>query len=319
MDISKTIELAVPILWIQTIEPDSLLAEHGFGGTDSGRLMYLGRNHIVLYSGATYGPARIALSSMHHAPEPSLGRWETVEEGTIDVTGTLTLVPHPVGTETNVADIVGTTAVDGVTPGRWHVRAHASGRAVDRADVSVLVQFWPADRAVPLTTLKVGDDFLPHSLTTTVTQPPPKSNPFDLPRDRSLLIRTEFSDDDAWSATVDAASVPWNLDGDVEICADLAAIDNVAFAEHTVHELRAVLGNPPPYFFFVADRETIMNPDHPILAVDHSNDESGTPTVKTVRVAPEHLAEAENNLSLGNMDFADFADSADADGVYRGF
>jgi len=27
----------------------------------------------------------------------------------------------------------------------------------------------------------------------------------------------------------------------------------------------------------------------------------------------------ENNLSISNMDFSDFADSADADGVFRGF
>lgn len=319
MDISTTIELGVPILWIQTIEPDSFLAEHEFGGADSGRLMYLGRNHVVLYSGATYGPARITLSSLQQAPEPGLGQWETVEEGTIEVAGALTLIPHPLGTETSVADIIGSTAVDGVTPGLWHVRAHASGRAVDRADVSLLVQFWPADRAVPLTTLKVGDDFLPPSLTSTVTQPPPSSNPFDLPRDRSLLIRTDFSDDQAWSATVVAANAPRILDGDVETYASLTTIDDVAFAEHTVEELRVLLGDPPPYFFFVADRETITNPDHPILAVDHGTDESGTATATTVRVAPAYIAEVENNLSLANLDFADFANSADADGVYRGF
>jgi hypothetical protein len=34
---------------------------------------------------------------------------------------------------------------------------------------------------------------------------------------------------------------------------------------------------------------------------------------------PRQVQAIENNLSIANMDFFEFADSADADGVFRGF
>jgi hypothetical protein len=34
---------------------------------------------------------------------------------------------------------------------------------------------------------------------------------------------------------------------------------------------------------------------------------------------PSQIQAIENNLSIANMDFEDFADSVDADGVFRGF
>ena len=40
---------------------------------------------------------------------------------------------------------------------------------------------------------------------------------------------------------------------------------------------------------------------------------------KTFRVAPAYMWSVENNLSLANMDFSEFADHVDAGGVFRGF
>jgi hypothetical protein len=37
------------------------------------------------------------------------------------------------------------------------------------------------------------------------------------------------------------------------------------------------------------------------------------------RVVPAELWGVENNLSIANMDFAEFAHHADPDGVFRGF
>jgi len=37
------------------------------------------------------------------------------------------------------------------------------------------------------------------------------------------------------------------------------------------------------------------------------------------RVPPNELWSVENNLSLANMDFEEFAEAVDTDGVYRGF
>ncbi|WBC08931.1 hypothetical protein [Micromonospora sp. WMMA1947] len=37
------------------------------------------------------------------------------------------------------------------------------------------------------------------------------------------------------------------------------------------------------------------------------------------RVLPAEMWSVEDNLSIGNMDFFEFADAADPDGVFRGF
>jgi hypothetical protein len=37
------------------------------------------------------------------------------------------------------------------------------------------------------------------------------------------------------------------------------------------------------------------------------------------RVVPQEMWAVENNLSLGNMDFKEFADAVGQDGVFRGF
>ena len=40
---------------------------------------------------------------------------------------------------------------------------------------------------------------------------------------------------------------------------------------------------------------------------------------RAFRVIPSEIEGVENNLSLANMDFGEFADSADRDGIFRGF
>ena len=40
---------------------------------------------------------------------------------------------------------------------------------------------------------------------------------------------------------------------------------------------------------------------------------------RTFRVIPSEMWSVENNLSLANMDFDEFADAVDAAGIFRGF
>lgn len=58
----------------------------------------------------------------------------------------------------------------------------------------------------------------------------------------------------------------------------------------------------------------MVDDEHPLLAVD-LYDEPG----RTVRVPPRWHAEGSANMSITNMDFADFADAADESGTFRGF
>jgi hypothetical protein len=54
--------------------------------------------------------------------------------------------------------------------------------------------------------------------------------------------------------------------------------------------------------------------EHHLLVLDPFN-----PTGETFRVIPSEAWGVENNLSLANMDYIEFVDSSDSDGVFRGF
>jgi hypothetical protein len=71
---------------------------------------------------------------------------------------------------------------------------------------------------------------------------------------------------------------------------------------------------PLPFFLMVVDDLTIRSPEHPILVVD-----LGREPGREFRAAPAAVQSIENNLSIANMDFAEFADAVDEDGVFRGF
>jgi maltoporin len=67
-------------------------------------------------------------------------------------------------------------------------------------------------------------------------------------------------------------------------------------------------------FAFIADQTTFTNPERLVLVVD-LYEEPG----RTFRVIPHEMWSVQNNLSVANVDFYEFADNIDADGVFRGF
>lgn len=130
----------------------------------------------------------------------------------------------------------------------------------------------------------------------------------------SLLIRTDFTDDAAWQHTAAAAMAPV-ASGDDVFSAELVCIDNSAYRELALSDLRSRIAGGPLRFVFVADHVTIANGEHPILAVEVSGVDGPE---RSVRVLPGQVWAIENNVSLANMDFAEFIDAADEDGVFRG-
>ena len=58
----------------------------------------------------------------------------------------------------------------------------------------------------------------------------------------------------------------------------------------------------------------MAEPDHPLLVLD-TRIEPG----RSFRALPSQVQSIENNLSIANMDWEDFAGAVDADGVFRGF
>ncbi len=51
--------------------------------------------------------------------------------------------------------------------------------------------------------------------------------------------------------------------------------------------------------------------EHPVLAIDEQG--------RSFRALPETVQAIDNNLSIANMDFHEFADAIDGTGVFRGF
>ncbi|NUS95727.1 MAG: hypothetical protein HOQ36_25530 [Nocardia sp.] len=136
--------------------------------------------------------------------------------------------------------------------------------------------------------------------------------------DVSLFIRTDFGDDDAWRVVAALAMAP-GAGEESEFVATLNCIDNPENEGLSVEALLAKIGGRSVYHVFLADTVTLTEPEHPILAVDTGPEETGHEPGRTVRIIPAEMWGIENNLSIANMDFQDFADAADPDGVFRGF
>ena len=130
------------------------------------------------------------------------------------------------------------------------------------------------------------------------------------PTSESLLLRTDFSDDAAWDALCAAISQPVD-----EFQARVSAVSDLQYRDLAPEDLPGLVPrNQRRSFAFVADRVALSHPEHPVLVVD-LQDQPG----RTIRVIPSEAWGIENNLSIGNMDFEEFADAVDQDGIFRGF
>lgn len=129
--------------------------------------------------------------------------------------------------------------------------------------------------------------------------------------ENSLLVRTSFADEKAW---LDALSVVLteNEDG---FRAYVEVVDDPAWENVDWEHLReAVLAaENQAAVLFVVDHDA-LEPDYPILVVDL--DEA---LRQPFRCVARELWGVDNNLNLANMDWEDFAESADTDSVFRGF
>jgi hypothetical protein len=125
------------------------------------------------------------------------------------------------------------------------------------------------------------------------------------------VVRTDYSDDARWEALRTAIETP-NED---EFRAYVDYLQAPAYRDLTPQDVLALVpegfGHP---IVIVADAAALAGEEMPLLVIDVA-DERG----RTLRVTAEELWGIENNLSIANMDFAEFFAAADADGVFRGF
>jgi hypothetical protein len=127
-----------------------------------------------------------------------------------------------------------------------------------------------------------------------------------------LVLRTDFSDQVAWEEICRIIRKPVGI---FRFRANVCFLDDVDFKEIAKDQLLDLI--PRNYnhsFIILVDQVTISEPEHPLLVVD-LYERSG----RDFRALPSQIQGIENNLSIANMDFEEFAEAVDEDGILRGF
>ncbi|MFE0652477.1 DUF6924 domain-containing protein [Streptomyces sp. NPDC059534] len=127
----------------------------------------------------------------------------------------------------------------------------------------------------------------------------------------SLVLRTDFSSAAAWEAV--RAAIDDSHENPFATYVSDHAFKGVS-VQALVDADAAADDDDALCYLFVADALTMTDEEHSLLAVD-LYDEPG----RTFRVPPRWYADVSANLTISNMDFAEFADAADASGTFRGF
>lgn len=124
----------------------------------------------------------------------------------------------------------------------------------------------------------------------------------------AIVLRTSFSDPAAWAVVRAAITEP--VDGFV---AYVRFVDDAAYANITKEQVMTLFrGESDHGFVIVADDATMTMAEHPLLIVDLATEPG-----RDFRAIPKTVQAIENNLSITNLDFAEFAEAVDADGVLR--
>ena len=127
---------------------------------------------------------------------------------------------------------------------------------------------------------------------------------------KPALVRTDFTSDSIWREVVAAVTTP-SKEG---FLASLSIVDDHSFNGTSAEQIAATVPSIQDHaVLFIVDRMTIVHRDRPVFCIDLPM--SG----RSFRAIPATLWSIENNLSLANMDFEEFGEAVDTDGIFRGF
>jgi len=130
--------------------------------------------------------------------------------------------------------------------------------------------------------------------------------------ENALVLRVDFSNQAGWEIICATILEPV---GDLAFRANVEFLENAEYNGITQDQLLELIpANYAHSFIIVADSTVISHPDHPLLIID-LYERSG----REFRAIPSQIQGIENNLSIANMDFEEFAESVDESGVFRGF
>jgi hypothetical protein len=129
-----------------------------------------------------------------------------------------------------------------------------------------------------------------------------------------LVVRIDFENQRAWKRVCKLIRAPVPAIGDT-FYAYVQFLDDVAFRGLGAAELLARV--PSGYkhsFLLVVDSAAINHPEFAILVIDLRGVDH-----RQFRAIPAAIQSIENNLSIANLCFSEFADAVDEDGIFRGF
>jgi hypothetical protein len=130
--------------------------------------------------------------------------------------------------------------------------------------------------------------------------------------DDEPVVRTHFDDDAAWQEIVDALTQPVPIIGEAVPVNLINDSGNAGLDAESLLKLLPKDHNTS--ILLIADERAMREADHPLLAVDPT--EGGG---ASFRVTAAEAWGPISNLQIANMDWEEFAESVDEDGVHRGF
>ena len=147
------------------------------------------------------------------------------------------------------------------------------------------------------------------------------------------LVRTDFSSDTKWNEIRGLLSAPQKDPlSELEFTANLRFVEDASFAGMSAESVvRSLPADYVGFVVFVVDAASMQDHEHAVLTVgfapqsvepadyDRAPGETPLELIKAFRALPATIQSIENNLSLANMDFEDFAGAVDPRGVFRGF
>jgi hypothetical protein len=139
----------------------------------------------------------------------------------------------------------------------------------------------------------------------------------DLPNSYSVpVLRADFTDDALWLRLQEVIRSP-TREG---FLAHVEFVEDRTLTDLTEAELGSAYPRAYPHEYphpvlFIVDGLTVSSADHSLIVVN-LNSRVSTPPFRTL---PRHIVSIQNNLSIANMDFFEFARAAGADRIFRGF
>jgi hypothetical protein len=130
-----------------------------------------------------------------------------------------------------------------------------------------------------------------------------------------LLVRTDYSDDAAWRVALSAATAVYDADDYRRMGARLQPVESPELEHLTPQDLTRLPRENYLSELAVADARTMQDQTVMFVDLNEFNQQVG----RTFRSVPQEVEPIVANLSISNMDFFEFADRADPDGVFRGF